>query len=49
MILRSYLRTIDLVQAVGISAQQVGNYEAWGMLPPAERSKISPGQLHGRE
>src|SRR5258708_30157721 len=39
MILRGYLRTIDLALAVGISVQQVRNYEAWGMLPPTERSK----------
>jgi DNA-binding transcriptional MerR regulator len=36
---RSYLRTIDLAQAGGISVQQVRNYEALGLLPAAERSK----------
>jgi DNA-binding transcriptional MerR regulator len=39
MMPRSYLRTIDLAQAGGISVQQVRNYEALGLLPPAERSK----------
>lgn len=39
MIPRSYLRTIDLAQAGGISVQQVRNYEALGLLPSAERSK----------
>lgn len=39
MILRTYLRTIDLAQAGGISVQQMHNYEALGLLPPAERSK----------
>jgi DNA-binding transcriptional MerR regulator len=33
-----YLRTVDLARAVGLSVQQVRNYEAWGFLPPAERS-----------
>lgn len=36
---RTYLRTTDLARAVGISVQQVRNYEAMGVLPPAERSK----------
>ena len=36
---RSHLRTIELAQAGGISVQQVRNYEAVGLLPPAERSK----------
>jgi DNA-binding transcriptional MerR regulator len=39
MILCNYLRTIDLAQAGQISVQQVRNYEALGLLPPAERSK----------
>ena len=39
MVLRSSLRTIDLARAAGISVQQVRNYEALGLLPPAERSK----------
>ncbi len=34
-----HLRTIDLAQTGGISVQQVRNYEALGLLPPAERSK----------
>ncbi len=34
-----FLRTIDLARAAGISVQQVRNYEASGLLPPAERSK----------
>ena len=38
MILRDYLRTIDLAQAGQISVQQVRNYEASGLIPPAERS-----------
>lgn len=33
------MRTIDLARAVGLSAQQVRNYEAWGFLPPVERSE----------
>lgn len=32
------MRTIDLAREVGLSAQQVRNYEASGLLPPAERS-----------
>jgi DNA-binding transcriptional MerR regulator len=39
MALRDSLRTIDLARAAGISVQQVRNYEAWGLLPPASRSK----------
>jgi DNA-binding transcriptional MerR regulator len=31
------LRTVDLANDVGISVQQVRNYEAWGFLPQAER------------
>ena len=38
MIVRDYLRTIDLAQAGHISVQQVRNYEASGLIPPAERS-----------
>src|SRR5260370_8215739 len=38
MIVRNYLRTIDLEQAGQISVQQVRNYEASGLIPPAERS-----------
>lgn len=34
----NYLRTIDLAQAGHISVQQVRNYEASGLIPPAERS-----------
>jgi DNA-binding transcriptional MerR regulator len=37
--LHSSLRTIDLARAVGISVQQVRNYEASGLLPPVERSE----------
>lgn len=39
MTLRNSLRTIDLARAAGISVQQVRNYEAQGLLPPASRSK----------
>ncbi|GHO70091.1 MerR family transcriptional regulator [Ktedonobacter sp. SOSP1-52] len=39
MVLRDSLRTIDLARATGISVQQVRNYEAWGLLPAASRSK----------
>ena len=39
MVLRDSLRTIDLARAGGISVQQVRNYEALGLLPPASRSK----------
>src|SRR5438128_2274651 len=38
MALRNSLRTIDLARAAGISVQQVRNYEASGLIPPAERS-----------
>src|SRR5437763_1875924 len=38
MILRGYLRTIDLAQAGQISVQQVRNYEVSGFIPPAARS-----------
>ena len=38
MIVPHYLRTIDLAQAAQISVQQVRNYEAGGLIPPAERS-----------
>lgn len=31
------MRTIDLARQVGLSAQQVRNYEAMGLLPAAER------------
>ena len=36
---RERFRTIDLARAVGLSAQQVRNHEAWGFLPPVERSE----------
>ena len=39
MALKDSLRTIDLARATGISVQQVRNYEAWGLLPGASRSK----------
>ncbi len=32
------LSTKDLAQAVGVSPQLVRNYEAWGIIPPVERS-----------
>lgn len=32
------LSTKDLAQAVGVSPQLVRNYEAWGIIPSAERS-----------
>lgn len=35
---RAYLRPVDLARAGHISVQQVRNYEAGGMIPPAERS-----------
>jgi DNA-binding transcriptional MerR regulator len=38
MTVRTYLRTIDLAQEEHISVQQVRNYEASGLIPPAERS-----------
>ena len=38
MTLNTTLRTKDLAQAVGISVQQVRNYEADGFLPTVERS-----------
>jgi len=38
MTVRTYLRTRDLAQAGHISVQQVRNYEAGGLIPPAERS-----------
>ncbi|MBA2682459.1 MAG: MerR family transcriptional regulator [Ktedonobacteraceae bacterium] len=39
MALHNSLRTVDLARAAGISVQQVRNYEAEGLLPPASRSK----------
>ncbi|HEX8033249.1 MAG TPA: MerR family transcriptional regulator [Ktedonobacterales bacterium] len=38
MMVRAYLRTADLARAGHISVQQVRNYEASGLIPPAERS-----------
>jgi DNA-binding transcriptional MerR regulator len=38
MNVRGHLRTSDLAQAALISVQQVRNYEASGLIPPAERS-----------
>jgi len=38
MTVRPYLRTSDLALAGGISVQQVRNYEASGLIPPAQRS-----------
>ncbi|GCE24151.1 MerR family transcriptional regulator [Dictyobacter kobayashii] len=38
MMVGTYLRTIDMAHAGGISVQQVRNYEASGFIPPAERS-----------
>ena len=38
MTINTYLRTKDLAQAVGISVQQVRNFEASGFIPAAERS-----------
>lgn len=35
---RAHLRTIDLAQTAHLSVQQVRNYEASGLIPPAERS-----------
>jgi len=35
---KDYWRPIDLARAAGVSAQTVRKYEAWGFLPPAERS-----------
>lgn len=35
----TFLRTIDLARAAGISVQQVRNYEALGLLPTAERGQ----------
>lgn len=37
--MRKYLRTIDLAKAVGLSVQQVRNYEDCGFLPPVERNE----------
>jgi DNA-binding transcriptional MerR regulator len=33
------LKTVDLARAVGLSQQQVRNYELWGFLPPVARSR----------
>ena len=38
MTLRDSLRTVDLARAVGVSVQQVRNYEAQGLLPEVARS-----------
>ncbi len=32
------VRPVDVARAVGVSVQTVRKYEAWGFLPPAERS-----------
>ena len=40
------LRTIDLARAAGVSAQTVRSYEAWGVIPPAERS-VTGYRLYG--
>ncbi|MGW3950146.1 MerR family transcriptional regulator [Streptomyces sp. NPDC004752] len=45
------LRTVDLARAVGVSTQQIRNYEDAGVLPPAERSATgyrSFGEVHRR-
>ena len=39
MALHTSLRPIDLARSTGISVQQVRNYESWGLVPPASRSK----------
>ena len=39
MALHTSLRPIDLARSTRISVQQVRNYESWGLLPPASRSK----------
>ncbi len=36
--MEGYLRPVDLARAVGVSVQTVRKYEAWGFMPPAERS-----------
>lgn len=38
MTVGTFLRTVDLALAAGISVQQVRNYEASGFIPAAERS-----------
>ncbi|GAB4205668.1 MAG: MerR family transcriptional regulator [Roseiflexaceae bacterium] len=38
MTVGGFLRTKDLAEALGVSVQQVRNYEAAGFLPPVERS-----------
>ncbi len=38
MMRHTSFKTIDLARTVGLSTQQVRNYEAWGFLPPVERS-----------
>jgi DNA-binding transcriptional MerR regulator len=35
--LKKYLRPSDLAKATGLGAQTIRNYEAWGILPQAER------------
>src|SRR5690606_17271763 len=37
---RTRLRSVDLARTVGISTQQVRNYEDWGVLPPVPRSEF---------
>ena len=34
----TYMRTVDLAHALNLSVQQVRSHEAWGFLPPVERS-----------
>src|ERR1051326_710134 len=38
MMVQGYLQTKDLARAGHLSVQQVRNYEAGGLIPPAERS-----------
>lgn len=42
------LRPVDLARAVGLSAQQVRNYEEAGLLPPAPRSPSGYRQFSER-
>ncbi|OEV26825.1 MerR family transcriptional regulator [Streptomyces nanshensis] len=42
------LRPVDLARAAGVSAQQIRNYEAAGILPPASRTESGYRELTGR-
>lgn len=42
------LRPVDLARAAGVSAQQIRNYEAAGVIPPASRTESGYRRFTGR-